>query len=52
MVSLCGGGCKKSILLKKKAAYVFCGPRESFLQSIKESAGIGNEKDRNTRSCG
>ena len=30
---------------KWKKMYVFCGPRESFLQSDKESVGIGNEED-------
>ena len=30
---------------KKKVVYVFCGPSDSFWQSTKESAGIGNEED-------
>ena len=32
--------------------YVFCGPKESFLQSTKESVGMGNEEERHTRCLG
>ena len=46
------GGCKKSIMLKEKVVYVCCRPRESFLQSVKESVGIGIEDEWNTRSFG
>ena len=35
-----------------KMLYVFCGPRESSLQRNKESVGMGNEEERNTRSHG
>ena len=35
-----------------KMLYVICGPRESSLQRNKESVGMGNEEERNTRSYG
>ena len=37
---------------KVKTLYVFCGTRESFWQTTKNSAGMGNEKGRNTRCFG
>ena len=37
---------------KRKKLSVFCGPRESFQQSTKESVGMGIEVERNTRSFG
>ena len=37
-------------MLREKAVCVFCGPREIFWHSTKESAGMGNEEERNSRS--
>ena len=39
-------------MINEKDVYVFCGPRQSFWQCAKESVGIGNEEERNTRSFG
>ena len=39
-------------MLKEKIIYVSCGPKESFLQSTEEGAGIGNEEKRNIISFG
>ena len=41
-----------SIMLREKVVCVFCGHRENFLQSTKQSVALGNEEKRNTRSCG
>ena len=35
-----------------KMLNVICGPRENSLQRNKESVGMGNEEERNTRSYG
>ena len=37
---------------KRKNLYVFCKHIESFCWSTKESVGMGNEEERNTRSFG
>ena len=37
---------------RKKVVYVLGGQRESFLQSTKESVGMGIEEERNNRSIG
>ena len=50
MPCLSRDGCKKSIMLKERVVYVFCGLRESLLQSSEECVGMGNEEERNTRS--
>ena len=39
-------------LLTEKAVHVFCLPKESSLQSTKESVGIGNEEERNIKMFG
>ena len=39
-------------MLSENVVYVFCRPGKRFQQSPKESIGIGNEKERNTRSFG
>ena len=37
---------------RKKVIYVFCGPRECFLQSTKEYVEMGNGEERNKRRFG
>ena len=37
---------------RKKIVYLFCGPRESFRQSTKESVVMGIEEKRNKRGFG
>ena len=39
-------------MLKEKSCTCVFGPRECFLQSAEESAGIGNDEERNTKSVG
>ena len=41
-------GMQEEYQAKGRKFYMFCGPRESFLQSTKESVGIGYEVERNT----
>ena len=36
----------------KKVVYVFCGPRECFLQSSEESVGMCIEENGNAMSFG
>ena len=51
MLCLSSEACKKSIMLKTNV-YVYCGPKESLSQNTKESVGMDNGGEMNTKSLG